>query len=100
MEPGNKCGRIYEGGGELTVSTKKERGLITITFEDTGPGIQPSRIENIFFPFFTTKDQGTGLGLSIAYRITEEHNGKLIVKSIPGIKTTFEIILNRNDGED
>jgi two-component system sensor histidine kinase PilS (NtrC family) len=86
-------------GGELTVSTRKEKGLITITFEDTGPGIRPSRIEKIFFPFFTTKDKGTGLGLSIAYRIIEEHDGKLIAKSIPGIKTTFEIILNREDGE-
>jgi two-component system sensor histidine kinase PilS (NtrC family) len=86
-------------GGELTVSTKEERGLITITFADTGPGIQPSRIEKIFYPFFTTKDEGTGLGLSIAYRIIEEHNGKLTVKSIPGIKTTFEIILHREDGE-
>ncbi len=86
-------------GGELTVSTKKERGLITITFADTGPGIQPSRIEKIFYPFFTTKDEGTGLGLSIAYRIIEEHSGRLTAKSIPGIKTTFEIILHREDGE-
>jgi two-component system sensor histidine kinase PilS (NtrC family) len=86
-------------GGELTVSTKKEKGLITITFADTGPGIQPSRIEKIFYPFFTTKDEGTGLGLSIAYRIIEEHNGRLTVRSVPGIKTTFEIILSGEDGE-
>lgn len=86
-------------GGELTASTKKEMDLITIAFSDTGPGIQPLSVEKIFYPFFTTKDEGTGLGLSIAYRIIEEHNGKLTVKSIPGIKTTFEIILNGEDGE-
>jgi signal transduction histidine kinase len=86
-------------GGELTVSTSNQGSSITITFSDTGPGIQPSRIERIFYPFFTTKDKGTGLGLSIAYRIMEEHNGRLSVKSSPGIKTTFEIILPRQDGK-
>ena len=87
-------------GGELTVSTSNQEGLIKISFSDTGPGIQPSRIEKIFYPFFTTKDEGTGLGLSIAYRIMEEHNGRLSVRSMPGIKTTFEIILPRRDGKN
>lgn len=86
-------------GGELTVSTNTDGALITITFSDTGPGIQPASEEKIFYPFFTTKDEGTGLGLSIAYRIIEEHKGKLTVKSVPGIKTTFAIILPREDGK-
>jgi two-component system sensor histidine kinase PilS (NtrC family) len=85
-------------GGELKVSTKVEGSLIKITFSDTGQGIKPSSVEKIFYPFFTTKDEGTGLGLSIAYRIIEEHKGRLTVKSLPGIKTTFEIILNTQDG--
>ena len=80
-------------GGELVVSTKKENGFIGITFQDFGTGIEEKDIERIFYPFFTTKEQGTGLGLAIAYRIIEEHNGRLIVKSSPGIGTTFEIIL-------
>lgn len=82
-------------GGELTVSTNTDGALINITFSDTGPGIQTASAEKIFYPFFTTKDAGTGLGLSIAYRIIEEHKGKLTVKSVPGIKTTFAIILPR-----
>ena len=86
-------------GGELAVSTNREGDMITITFSDTGPGIQPARTEKIFYPFFTTKDEGTGLGLSIAYRIIEEHKGKLTVKSVPGIKTTFAIILPKDDGK-
>jgi two-component system sensor histidine kinase PilS (NtrC family) len=85
-------------GGELSVLTKDAGGLISISFSDTGPGVPPASAEKIFFPFFTTKDKGTGLGLSIAYRIIEEHKGKLTLKSIPGIKTTFEIILNKSDG--
>ncbi len=86
-------------GGELAVSTNSDGNTISITFSDTGPGIPPARAEKIFYPFFTTKDEGTGLGLSIAYRIIEEHKGNLTVKSIPGIKTTFAIILPREDGK-
>ena len=85
-------------GGELIVSTRTNTDSVSITFSDTGVGISPSTLENIFFPFFTTKEGGTGLGLSIAYKIIEEHEGKLIVRSVPGIKTTFEIILSRAYG--
>jgi signal transduction histidine kinase len=80
-------------GGELTISTKHENKSLVITFKDTGTGIEENKIERIFYPFFTTKDQGTGLGLAIAYRIMEEHNGALTVESIPGIGTTFKVIL-------
>jgi two-component system sensor histidine kinase PilS (NtrC family) len=84
--------------GELTVSTKDSRGTVQIVFADSGPGIDPAKIDKIFYPFFTTKERGTGLGLSIAYRIIEEHKGKLKVRSEPGINTTFEIILRKNNG--
>jgi two-component system sensor histidine kinase PilS (NtrC family) len=79
--------------GELTVSTENIPPYVTISFSDTGPGISQADIEKIYYPFFTTKEAGTGLGLSIAYRIIEEHNGRLLVTSNPGIKTTFKIIL-------
>jgi two-component system, NtrC family, sensor histidine kinase PilS len=85
-------------GGELTVSTKEGNDAVRIVFADTGPGIDPVNVEKIFYPFFTTKGQGTGLGLSIAYRIIEEHKGKLKVRSVPGINTTFEIILGKRHG--
>jgi len=80
-------------GGELAISTKHENKSLVITFSDTGTGIEENKIEKIFYPFFTTKDQGTGLGLAIAYRIMEEHNGALTVESVPGIGTTFKVIL-------
>lgn len=86
-------------GGELTVSTARTAGTVRIAFSDTGVGIDPSRAEKIFYPFFTTKERGTGLGLSIAYRIVEEHKGRLTVKSVPGIKTVFEIILHGENGK-
>lgn len=82
-----------EEGGELVVETRRNADSVTISFADTGSGIPPSDCEKIFYPFFTTKESGTGLGLAIAYRIIEEHGGRLNVSSVPGLKTTFEIIL-------
>lgn len=80
-------------GGELAVGTRREGDFVRITFRDTGKGIGPEEIENIFFPFFTTKKKGTGLGLSIAYRIIEDHNGTIKVRSRPERGTEFEIHL-------
>jgi len=90
---GTNAFEAMENSGVLTVSTRNSPANVTISFSDTGSGISQSNIDKIFYPFFTTKERGTGLGLSIAYRIIEEHNGRLIVASRPGIKTTFEIIL-------
>lgn len=81
------------GGGRLTISTIQHDGTISILFEDTGIGIPKENLEHIFYPFFTTREKGTGLGLPIAYRIIEEHNGKITVNSVPGHGTTFEILL-------
>jgi two-component system sensor histidine kinase PilS (NtrC family) len=85
--------------GELVISTAGDADCVRVVFSDTGAGIAPSNLYRIFYPFFTTKDAGTGLGLSIAYRIVEEHKGSLYVNSVPGIKTDFEIILNRKHGK-
>lgn len=86
-------------GGELVVSTRNTGGSIEITFQDNGMGIDRENVEKIFYPFFTTKEQGTGLGLAIAYRIVEEHGGRITVESSPGIGTTFRIILSKTDGK-
>jgi signal transduction histidine kinase len=84
-------------GGELIISTRNMDRSAEITFKDFGAGIDEKNIEKIFYPFFTTKENGTGLGLAIAYRIIEEHNGKINVNSRPGVGTTFEIILPKTD---
>jgi two-component system sensor histidine kinase PilS (NtrC family) len=84
-------------GGELIISTRNMDRAVEITFKDFGAGIDKKNIEKIFYPFFTTKEQGTGLGLAIAYRIIEEHNGRINVNSSPGVGTIFEIILPKTD---
>lgn len=80
-------------GGKLTIGTITGQKTVSIFFKDTGIGIPPENIKEIFYPFFTTKDKGTGLGLSIAYRIIEEHNGSIKVNSVPGHGTTFEVVI-------
>ncbi len=79
--------------GMIKVATHYEKGMITILVEDNGKGMNESTVKQIFNPFFTTKRAkgGTGLGLAIAYRIIEEHNGKIQVRSKPGVGTTFII---------
>ncbi len=83
-------------GGKLSVKTryKKNDKYIRIEIADTGKGIEPEFLSNIFDPFFSTKGtEGTGLGLSIVYGIIEKHKGKIDVKSKIGVGTTFIIEL-------
>jgi two-component system, NtrC family, sensor histidine kinase PilS len=84
-------------GGELLISTHDEDTWVEILFKDTGSGIEENTMKKVFYPFFTTKEHGTGLGLAIAYRIIEEHKGSITVESVPGIGTTFKVILPKTD---
>ncbi len=79
--------------GLIKVATNYENERITVLVEDNGKGMNESTVKQIFNPFFTTKRAkgGTGLGLAIAYRIIEEHNGKIQVRSKPSVGTTFII---------
>ncbi len=60
-----------------------------ICIADNGPGISPDIIDEIFVPFFTTRENGSGIGLSLSRQIMRLHGGKLSVKSIPGKETVF-----------
>jgi two-component system sensor histidine kinase PilS (NtrC family) len=64
-----------------------------ISIGDTGTGIHPADFNRIFDPFFTTKESGTGLGLAIVYRIVEDYQGNISVKSEPGKGTIFTVRL-------
>jgi two-component system sensor histidine kinase AtoS len=66
---------------------------VTVVFEDTGPGISAAELENIFNPFFTTKDKGTGLGLAITHKVITEHGGQIEVESALGEGSRFVVHL-------
>jgi signal transduction histidine kinase len=77
-------------GGCLTVSTgvyTQKPGFAMVSIGDTGIGIEPSDVEKIFHPFYTTKDSGIGLGLSLAHRIIEAHDGKVWACRNPCVHT-------------
>jgi len=82
-----------ERGGTIKVRTFLSNGNVHISVEDNGRGIRQEDIGNIFNPFFTTKTRGTGLGLSISKKIVREHNGDIIVESVPGVGSKFTILL-------
>ncbi len=100
-----------ERDGEINVSTENlyydkeftdgssfqvEPGqYVQIKVSDTGCGISPAIIDQIFNPFFTTREpgQGTGLGLTTVYNVMKNHKGSLEVTSLPGEGTTFTLAL-------
>jgi len=85
-----------ENGGVITIVTRRVgNDQVAVDIEDNGHGIAPEVLPKIFDPFFTTKDigKGTGLGLSIAYKIVEQHGGRISVASEVGKGTRFTVLL-------
>jgi two-component system, NtrC family, nitrogen regulation sensor histidine kinase GlnL len=64
-----------------------------VSIQDTGEGIPPEKVHQLFEPFFSTRTQGTGLGLTIAGRIAKEHGGAILVESVPGKGSKFTVEL-------
>lgn len=98
-----------QGAGTLTIRLGCARGIDTrspVTYKpvkgdwielavtDTGSGIDAETAENIFQPFFTTKElgKGTGMGLSVIYGIMENHSGHILLDSEPGKGSTFRML--------
>jgi len=85
--------QAVESQGCVEVSVRVAGHETRVTVKDSGPGIPPDKLKNVFEPFYTTKPGGTGLGLPIAQRIVAEHGGRLVVESVPGAGTTATVIL-------
>ncbi len=80
-------------GGHVTVGAVAKNGEVLIYVRDTGKGIPPEMLDDIFKPFFTTRHSGTGLGLSITREIVERHGGRIEVRSRLGEGSEFGIHL-------
>ena len=83
--------------GKLDIRVYQDQDNVVVSITDSGKGIPPEIMSEIFTPFFSTKPvgEGTGIGLDIVKRIIEKHEGKIEVESVPG-KTTFRVILPIN----
>ncbi len=84
-------------GGELSIRARAVTDGVEIMFEDSGSGIPEGRRENIFEPFFSTKEGGTGLGLTVSYNIATAHGGTLDLIEGHGSGACFRLFLPMGD---
>ena len=89
--------------GEIKIKTEKAllkgEPAMKLIIEDSGVGIPEKDLNQIFDPFFSTKEKGSGLGLSIAYKLIEAHQGEIKVESKEGEGTKFVIFLPQKGGK-
>ncbi len=85
------------GRGKILIKTKRtnfhNQPFISVSITDTGGGINPEIIDNVFNPFFTTKETGTGLGLAISNKIVVYHGGHIDVENTVGKGVAFIVYL-------
>lgn len=90
----NSLEAIVSPAGKITVrALYGPHHSKVIQVMDNGTGIEESSVDSIFVPSYTTKENGSGIGLSITLQIVQMHKGTISVKSVPGKKTIFEIVL-------
>lgn len=81
----------------MTIGRKRYKLTVRIDIVDSGPGIKPELMDQIFYPMITSRAEGTGLGLSIAQSLINQHNGLIECESEPG-HTVFSIYLPLENG--
>jgi signal transduction histidine kinase len=79
------------------VSTNNSGSKLLMIISDTGSGMSPDQIKQIFEPFSTTKSRGLGLGMPYAQKIIQQHGGQIVVDSQPGKGTDVRIELPANE---
>jgi signal transduction histidine kinase len=78
--------------GKIRISVdQNSQSRVEVKITDNGPGIPPELMDEIFVPFFTTRDNGSGIGLSLSRQIMRLHGGKLNARSVPGKETVFSM---------
>jgi len=91
----NNAKDAIHGPGRISIRTRFDGGWVRLDVTDTGCGMTREVLEQVFYPFFTTKGvgKGTGLGLSISYGIVKSFGGRIEVESEVGHGTTFSVFL-------
>jgi two-component system C4-dicarboxylate transport sensor histidine kinase DctB len=89
---------------EIYIAVLRNNDHVAVQFRDTGPGIADNQLENVFDPFFSTKEtgQGMGLGLSITYGLVTQFGGSISVSNHIDGGAVFVIRLNeaKNDAQE
>ena len=80
-------------GGQLTITAAHKGKEVSIAVRDSGVGIPPENLGNLFEPLFTTKLKGIGLGLAVSQKLMEANDGRIEVQSEPGRGSTFTVFL-------
>jgi signal transduction histidine kinase len=70
-------GSVGSGARELLIRTERDQTGVLAELRDSGPGIDPARLNRVFEAFYTTKSSGTGMGLSTGRSIIDAHGGRL-----------------------
>jgi signal transduction histidine kinase len=89
----NAMEAIYgQEDGQIRLLAERNKDAVRIKVSDNGPGIPESIIDQVFIPFYTTKEEGSGIGLSLSRQIMRLHQGTIDIQTTP-LKDT-NIILN------
>ncbi|GAB7127123.1 hypothetical protein JCM19000A_16300 [Silvimonas sp. JCM 19000] len=84
----------------LAINLTREADMLRVVIADRGVGIAPEQQEQLFKPFYTTKDTGMGIGLNICRSIIEHHHGRMGVEANPGGGTRFYFTLPFSSAEE
>jgi signal transduction histidine kinase len=115
----NSAESLYLSGQSITISTNcqpsiqtaKESGwwvtgennclggAVLLEIRDVGTGISKEKLQRVFDPYYTTKDEGRGLGLPLVLEVVRSHQGRLLVSSHQGKGTVFKVFFPVGQGE-
>ncbi len=90
--------QAMKSSGELRIVLEGSDTVAVVSFQDTGPGIEPGVLGKIFSPFFTTRSEGSGLGLALCKKYIEVLGGEIEVTTQLGVGTKFAISLPKTSG--
>ena len=82
-----------ESPKEVLVTSRNDTGQVIVAIQDSGVGVDPENLDQLFNPFFTTKPHGMGMGLAISRSTIQSHGGRLWAASNPGRGATFQFTL-------